>query len=282
MPNGLDGPDHISFRAVLDPFLSPAALARYRADFELIATELVASLPQGLGGGRTGGGRHLRGSRAERLARLGPGTEGPRLLDWIENNHAATRSARWSAPRRWPSNSTTLSGRSWRSDETSPRQPTSPVNCCGWKCTGRLTRDETMSVLRNCTGDDLGSIALSVGELVHQLASRPEPQSRLRRGVPDAEMDLVVDQVLQIDDPFVSNRRLTTGPVNLGGVRLPEVRGSSCTGLLQTATKPRSANRMVSIQPATHTTTWSTASVGTRARAGCWPPSNCASRFGRC
>ena len=35
-------------------------------------------------------------------------------------------------------------------------------------------------------------------------------------------MDLVIDEVLRIDDPFVSNRRVTTAPVDLGGVRLPE------------------------------------------------------------
>ena len=77
-------------------------------------------------------------------------------------------------------------------------------------------------MLRNWTGGDLGSIALCVGVLVHHLASRPELQSRLRAGVPDGELDLVIDEVLRIDDPFVTNRRVTTGPVDLGGVRLPE------------------------------------------------------------
>lgn len=35
-------------------------------------------------------------------------------------------------------------------------------------------------------------------------------------------MDLIIDEVLRMDDPFVSNRRLTTAPVELGGVRLPK------------------------------------------------------------
>jgi cytochrome P450 len=34
-------------------------------------------------------------------------------------------------------------------------------------------------------------------------------------------VDLVIDEVLRIDDPFVSNRRVTTAAVDLGGVRLP-------------------------------------------------------------
>jgi len=78
-----------------------------------------------------------------------------------------------------------------------------------------------VSVLRNWTGGDLGSIALCVGVLVHHLASRPELQSLLREGVLDAELDLVIHEVLRIDDPFVSNRRVTTRAVDLVGVRLP-------------------------------------------------------------
>lgn len=41
-------------------------------------------------------------------------------------------------------------------------------------------------------------------------------------GVPDSELDLIIDEVLRIDDPFVTNRRVTTGPVDLGVVELPE------------------------------------------------------------
>ena len=85
----------------------------------------------------------------------------------------------------------------------------------------RLSDDEIVSVLRNWTGGDLGSIALCVGVLVHGLATQPELQRRLRAGVPDAELDAVVDEILRIDDPFVSNRRVTTCPVTIGGVDLP-------------------------------------------------------------
>jgi Cytochrome P450 len=35
-------------------------------------------------------------------------------------------------------------------------------------------------------------------------------------------MDLVIDEVLRLDDPFVTNRRVTTCPVDLGGIQLPE------------------------------------------------------------
>lgn len=86
----------------------------------------------------------------------------------------------------------------------------------------RLTDAEIMSVLGNWTGGHLGSIALCVGVLVHHLASHLELQSRLRGGVPHDEIDLVIDEVPRLGDPFVSNLRVTTCPVDVDGVRLPE------------------------------------------------------------
>ena len=85
----------------------------------------------------------------------------------------------------------------------------------------RLSDAEIVSVLRNWTGGDLGSIAQCVGVLVHHLAAHPQLQDRLRADVADAELDAVLDEILRIDDPFVSNRRVTTCPLTIAGVALP-------------------------------------------------------------
>jgi cytochrome P450 len=85
-----------------------------------------------------------------------------------------------------------------------------------------FTDEEIVSVLRNWTGGDLGSIALCVGVLFAFLAGHEDVQHRLRSGVSDAELDAAIDEVLRIDDPFLSNRRVTTCPVHVGGVDLPE------------------------------------------------------------
>jgi len=91
------------------------------------------------------------------------------------------------------------------------------------KVTGRpLTEAEIVSVLRNWTGGDLGSVAQCIGVLVHYLATHPAMQDHLRSGVPDAEIDAIINEILRIDDPFVSNRRVTTCPVVIGGVALPQ------------------------------------------------------------
>ena len=144
-------------------------------------------------------------------------------MAWIEDNHAASRSGDRARTTRVAEEFDDII----RSVLVQRRSRSTPLDVTDQllrvRMHGRPLSDaEIVSVLRNWTGGDLGSIALCVGVLVHQLASRAELQSRLRGGVPDTELDLVIDEMLRIDDPFVSNRRVTTAPVDLGGVRLPE------------------------------------------------------------
>ena len=224
VPNGLGGAEHTAFREALDPFLGPAALALFEEDFERIAAELVASLPRGASVEAV---RQIGASFAVRSqsAWLGwaPDLE-DRLLDWISANHEATRSGDVARTARVAEDfddiiRSVLASR--RPDSTLPTDVIGEllrVEVQG----RRLTELEVLSVLRNWTGGDLGSIALCIGVLVHFLACHPEVQSLLRSGGPNAELDLVIDEILRIDDPFVSNRRVTTKPVDLGSVRLPK------------------------------------------------------------
>jgi cytochrome P450 len=222
VPNGLDGSMHTAFREALDPFLAPAALAPYRAEFERIAAVLVRTLP------RTASVEAVRDIGAAFAVRAQSAWLGwssdleGRLLAWIEDNRAAARSG----DRLRATHVAEEFDDIIRSVLAERRPGSTPTDVTGEllqvRVHGRELSDaEIVSVLRNWTGGDLGSIALCVGVLVHRLASHPRLQSRLRDGIPDADMDLVIDEVLRIDDPFVSNRRLTTGPVELGGVQLP-------------------------------------------------------------
>jgi cytochrome P450 len=87
-----------------------------------------------------------------------------------------------------------------------------------------LTDAEVVSILRNWTAGDLGSLAASLGVLVHRLATHPDRQDvtreRAARG-DHAAIEAAIEEVLRIDDPFVSNRRRTTCDVELGGRTIP-------------------------------------------------------------
>lgn len=223
IPNGLDGEEHTKFRSIVDRYLTRDALEPFLPVFQGIADRLVTALPRGKPLDAVADVGAVFAVRAQ-CAWLGwPAELEPRLLAWMEASHAATRSGDYErtaqvaaefdaiirsvlAPR--------LSGTGAAGDDVTDR-------LCRETVDGRLlTEPELTSILRNWTGGDLGSLALCVGVLVAHLAREPDLAQRMRT-VPDAEMDSIIDEILRLDDPFVSNRRVTTCPVRIGGTDLP-------------------------------------------------------------
>ena len=87
-----------------------------------------------------------------------------------------------------------------------------------------LTDEEVVSILRNWTAGDLGSLAASLGVVVHRVATHPDRQDVTRARVAAGEhaaIEAAIEEVLRIDDPFVSNRRRTTREVEVGGRVIP-------------------------------------------------------------
>lgn len=226
IPNGLDADEHTAYRAALDVFLDAQALAPFHERFRRVAAELLAALPRGVAVDAVSqlGARYA--VRAQSAWLSWPADLEERLVAWVAENHAATRSGDRARTQRVAQSFDDIirtvldhcrgAAREHDAENVTARLMRTEVN-------GKpLGEAQIVSVLRNWTGGDLGSMALCVGVLLHYLATQPALQSRLRAGVPDAEFDAVIDEILRIDDPFVSNRRVTTCPVTIGGVALPE------------------------------------------------------------
>ncbi|MFQ3229650.1 cytochrome P450 [Reinekea sp.] len=223
IPNGLDGLEHSEYRKVIERYLTPEALVPFTESFERIALQLVSELPVGSVFDAVTDVGAIFAVRAQCEWLGWPATLEPLLLDWMKDNHAATRSgdAAWTAdvaakfddivrsviqPRRGAVNSETV-------DVTS--------RLCREKVKGRLLSEaELVSILRNWTGGDLGSIALCVGVIIAYLAKHPELAMQLKTAADD-EVDAAIDEILRIDNPFVSNRRITTCPVQIGDKTIP-------------------------------------------------------------
>jgi cytochrome P450 len=225
VPNGLDAAEHTAYRLTLDRFLSAEALAPFHDDFRRVASELVASLPRGVSVDAVSEIGTRFAVRAQSAWLGWPSTLEARLVAWVAENHAATRSG----DRAWTMRvaedfdaliRAILEPRRALATADAGRDVTAELMRA--EVDGRpLTDAEIVSVLRNWTGGDLGSIALCIGVLVHHLATHPDLQQRLRAGVADAEMDRIVDEILRIDDPFVSNSRITTCALTVAGIELP-------------------------------------------------------------
>ena len=228
VPNGMDGAGHTVYRKALDPFLDAAALAPFHAEFRRIAAALAATLPRGEPVDAVSAIGVRFAVRAQ-CAWLGwPSSLEGALVDWVAENHAATRSGDRDWTRRVAESFDAIILSVLEPRREAARRRADPdddvtVQLMRTRVDGRaLADEEIVSVLRNWTGGDLGSIAQCIGVLLHRLATHPGLQERLRAGVDDAAFDAAIDEILRIDNPFVSNRRVTTCPVAIGGIDLPE------------------------------------------------------------
>lgn len=223
VPNGLDGPTHDAFRAVVDEFFTAEALAPHEPLFTQIAEQIVARLPRGEPVDAVDDIGALFAVRAQ-CGWLGwPAELEPRLLAWMRDNHAATRSGDVSrtaaVAAEFDDIILGLVIPRIAAGEDAPDDLTTRLIRCRVGVEP-LRQEEVVSILRNWTGGDLGSIALCVGVVVAHLARHPELLAELATATDD-ELDACVDEILRLDDPFVSNRRVTTRPTSLGGQDLP-------------------------------------------------------------
>lgn len=223
VPNGLDGDTHTAFREALDPFFGEDVLAPHVPQFERIATQIVADVPRGKPVDAVHDIGALFAVRAQ-SGWLGWPTElEGRLLAWMEHNHAATRSGdhAWMIDVADDFDEIIRSVLQPRQDAGADAPDDLTTRLLRVEVQGRrLTDPELVSILRNWTGGDLGSIALCVGIVLHYLATHPDLIDALR-GAPDEDVDAAIDEILRIDDPFVTNRRITTHPIRIAGQELP-------------------------------------------------------------
>lgn len=225
IPNSLDGTDHAAYRAVVDRYLTEERVAREEPQCRAHAAAIVDALP--------------RGVTVKTIAQIGtpfavrsqsswlgwPADLEDELVEWIRDDHAASRSGNRNRTREVAE----------RFDhmirvllEIRRGAPANDVTSELLRDTveGRpLTTEEIVSVLRNWTAGDLGSLATSVGVIVHFLASKPNIQREVRTLVEAGDrvaLAAAAEEILRIDDPFVSNRRVATRTVSLGGEEIAE------------------------------------------------------------
>ncbi|SNU01318.1 Cytochrome P450 [Ruaniaceae bacterium KH17] len=222
LPNSLDGAEHRAYRDLIDTYLTDDEVAAQEPQARDHATAIVAALPRGVTV-RTVLDIGTPFAVRTQSTWLGwPREIEDELVQWVADNHAATRSgdrARMAAvAERFDAIIRSLlePRRSGEIDDVTSRLMRDTVD-------GRPLEDaEIVSILRNWTAGDLGSLAASVGVIVHHLATDVALQSHLRGLVAAGrtqDFEDAIEEILRIDDPFVSNRRITT--------RDTEVRGES-------------------------------------------------------
>ncbi len=220
VPNGLDGAEHASYRELLDPFFAPARMAELEPKLRQVATELLTETHRQT---MIEAVSTLGSSFAVRamVAWLGwPADLEPRLLAWMDDNHEASRSGELVRTAQVADDFNqiireVIGPRMLAAESSEPHDVTDEL--IALINDGRPDATEILvSILRNWTGGDLGSIALCIGVIVHWLATHAEHIADFR-DLDDAALDRAIDEILRIDDPFVSNRRVATRDTEVSG-----------------------------------------------------------------
>lgn len=218
VPSGMDQPEHTEYRRIIEPYFSAKRMEAFEPICRGIATKLAhdlnvrrevefmtdAALPFAV---------------QVQCAFLGwPAALQEPLLRWTRKNHEATL-----AQDRKAMSEIALEFEAIIDDllETRLQADASPETdlttaLMHEKVWGRpLSNEELASILRNWTVGEIGTISASVGILAHYLTEHPDLQKQLRTQpnlLPNA-----IEEILRIFGPLVSNRRITTCPVEIGG-----------------------------------------------------------------
>lgn len=226
VPSGMDPPEHTVYRQVLEPYFAADRMEAFEPVCRQIAAELLEPLwPKPL----------VRGEPLDAIADLAspfalrcqsaflgwPDTLLEPLRQWTQKSREATlagdRRELSQVADEFRSYIFALLEERRRGGAGAPDDITSSLMRA--QVNGALLTDEELvSVLRNWTVGEVGTLAAAVGILLHHLAVNPALQARVR-GEPSL-LPAAIEEVLRVDGPLALNRRVATRAVEIGGRRI--------------------------------------------------------------
>jgi cytochrome P450 len=218
VPNGMDPPEHTTYRRIIEPYFSPERILAIEPRCRAIAAKLIESLP-------ASGEVEVISQLAEEFALQAqcafmgwPVELHAPLREWVRKNHAATRSrdraAMAAVAMEFDDHIRAVLAARRNSSSIESHDVASEL--LRESVDGRPLRDEEIvSILRNWTVGELATISASIGILVHFLARHRGVIERLRKC---AELiPAAIDEVLRMDAPLMTSRRVAKRAVTLSG-----------------------------------------------------------------
>jgi cytochrome P450 len=221
VPSGLDPPRHTAYRQLIERHFGPARVEAFEPLCRAISAELVSDLERGAESDLV---TQLAQRFAVRIqcAFLGwpDSLHGP-LLEWVRKNQEATLARDTEAMAAVALEfDGYISGLLEVRHQAGTAAPDDITTDLLHERIGErpLSHEEIVSILRNWTVGELGTITACVGILAHHLAQDRQLQRQLREE--PGLLPTAIDEILRLHAPLISNRRVTTRPVEIGGRRI--------------------------------------------------------------
>ncbi|WP_273207592.1 cytochrome P450 [Marinobacter subterrani] len=218
VPNGMDPPDHTPYRQVIEPYFSPQAMSQFEPACRTIARNLVSSLPEGQSFDVVETFSRVFALQIQCAFMGWPDSLHEPLRKWVLKNHQATLArdghAMADVAHEFDGYIHELLETRRQAGASAPRDVTTSL--MEETVDGRtLTDKELTSLMRNWTVGELSTISSSVSSLLCYLSEHPDLKQRLANDTP--ALPDAIDEILRMDAPLMSNRRVTTGDVEIGG-----------------------------------------------------------------
>lgn len=237
VPNGMDAPEHTTFRAVNDKYFIPERLEKFAPVIRDAVKSLIAELPRGEEVDVMQGFGQAYAMRVQNAFMGWPACLEQPLTEWIEKNRVATlrRDREEIAKVALEFDGyirQLLDERREDAAAGNPKDVTAELLTDTVQLPGEeprtMTDEEIVSLIRNWTVGELSTVSATVGVFVNFLARNRAEQDRLRASLADgnalddrSEIALAVEEIMRLEDTLVTNRRITTQDTELGGRTLP-------------------------------------------------------------
>jgi cytochrome P450 len=221
VPNGFDPPEHTPYRQIVDRYFTPERMRGFEPACRRVARRLIAGLPRGVPVDIIGALALEFALEAQRAWLGWPAYTVDALRHWTARNHRATL-----ARDREELDAVAADFDATVRRVLADRRALDPAAAASEQdVTSRLLREslgglplsdeELVSILRNWTVGELGTISASIGILVNHLARHPDVQDETRSS--PERLPLAIDEILRMHSPLIANRRVATRDVALGG-----------------------------------------------------------------
>jgi len=220
-PNGMDPPEHTEYRRIIEAYFSAARMEAFEPVCREIARKLVRELS---GRGEVEFMSHVASPFAAgvQCAFLGwPDSLHKTLVGWMHRNHEATLAQNRKEMAEIACEFEQIIDDLLQTRRQAGAEPDTDITAALMheKVWGRpLSNEELASILRNWTAGEIGTISAAAGILAHYLAVHVDLAERLRAET--HVLPVAIDEILRIHGPLVSNRRVTTRPVEIGGKKI--------------------------------------------------------------
>lgn len=221
VPSGMDPPAHTAYRRLIEQHFDPSRVESFEPLCRTISADLVAKLERGAEIDLVTQLAQLFAVQIQ-CAFLGwPARLHEPLLLWVRKNHRATLAndtkAMAAIALEFDDYISELLEERLDAESKAPEDITTEL--LRQKIDGRLlNHEEIVSILRNWTVGELGTITACVGILAHYLAEKADLQQQLREN--SHLLPAAIDEILRIHAPLISNRRVTTTEVDIGGRKI--------------------------------------------------------------